>query len=50
MSSKKKKRHTDYLAREAKRAAKKEADKKYREAINSGDLEKMASAMGVELK
>ena len=50
MSSKRKKRHADFLTREAKRAAKKEADKKHSEAMDSGNIEKMASAMGVKLK
>ncbi len=50
MSSKKKKRHAAFLIREAKRAAKKEADKKYSEAMDSEDIGKMAAAMGVKLK
>ena len=50
MSSKRKKRHVAFLIREAKRTAKKEADKKYSEAMDSGDIEKMAAAMGVKLK
>ena len=50
MSSKKKKRRSAFLIREAKRLAIKEADKKYREAMNSGDIEKMALEMGIKLK
>jgi len=50
MSSKKKKRRVDFIAREAKRKSKKITDEKYIEAIDSGDIEKMASVMGVKLK
>ena len=50
MSSKKKKRHASYLAREAKRIVKKEADIKRIESMESGDIEEMAKAMGIKLK
>ena len=50
MSSKKKKRHQEWLKREAKRLAKKEAAEKYDEAMRSGDMEKMATVMGIKLK
>jgi len=41
---------TLFFVREAKRLAIKEADKKYSEAMNSGDIEKMALAIGIKLK
>ena len=50
MSSKKKKRQAEWAKREEKRAAKKKVAEKYEEAIKSGDIEKMAQAMGVKLK
>ena len=50
MSRKKKKRRADFLTREAKRTKKKEADRKYSEEMDSGNIEKMATAMGVKLK
>ena len=46
MSNKKKKRHQEWLKREAKR----EAAKKYNEAMESGDIERMAAVMGIKLK
>ena len=50
MSSKKKKRRAAFLVRETKRIERKEADKKHNEAMNTGDIEKMASAMGLKVK
>ena len=45
MSNKRKKRHAEWLKREEKR----KAEEKLREEMNSGDIEKMAAAMGVRL-
>lgn len=50
MSSKKKKRREAWLKREAKRNQKRELNKRYNEAMRSGNIEEMAAAMGVKLK
>lgn len=50
MSSKKKRRHAEYLKREQKRKAKREADARLHEAEESGDIEKLAAALGVRLR
>lgn len=50
MSSKKALRKKKYLAREKKRALKKEAEEKYRKAMSSGSIEEMALAMGLKLR
>lgn len=49
MSSKKKRRHEEYLKREAKRNVLKESEKRIQEAMKSGDIEKMAKAFGIKL-
>jgi len=48
--SKKKRRNAEFLQRQAKRAKSKEKRRRYIEAINSGNIEQMADAMGVRLK
>lgn len=50
MSSKKKRRHAEWLKREEKRKAKQNAEKRCREAMRSGDIERMAEVMGVRLR
>ena len=50
MSSKKKKRREAWLKREAMRNQKRELNKRYNEAMRSGNIEEMAAAMGVKLK
>ena len=50
MSSKKKKRQAEWIKREEKRTMKKKAAEKYKEAMESGDIEKTAQAMGIKLK
>lgn len=50
MSSKRKKRHAEWLKRQAKRAAKKKADQAREEAMNSGNIEKMAESFGIRLR
>ena len=49
MSSKKKRRKEAWLLREKKRALEKEAERKYQEAMGSGDIEKMAALWGIKL-
>ena len=46
MSSKKKRRHEEWLKREKKR----EAEKKRLEALRSGNIEEMAAALNMRLK
>ena len=50
MSSKKRKRKEEWLLREKKRALKEEAERKYKAAMDSGDIELMAAAINVKLK
>ena len=50
MSSKKAKRKKAYLEREKKRNSKIEVDKIYRDVMNNGSIDEIASAMGVKLK
>jgi hypothetical protein len=49
MSSKKKRRRVEYLKREAKRNAKRESEERFREAMESDDIEKIAAAYGIKL-
>lgn len=50
MSSKKKKREMEWLNREKNRNLQKAFEKRRREAIESGDIEKMAGAFGLKLR
>lgn len=50
MSSKKKRRLEEYLKRQAKRDAEKKRVEDYKKALNEGNLEEMAKAMGIKLK
>jgi len=50
MSSKKKRRHTEWLKREAKRRKEKEAREKLQRFSNCGDIEVMAAALGIRLQ
>jgi hypothetical protein len=50
LGSKKKVRKAAYLERQAKKAAAREKNLKYIEAMKSGNVEQIADAMGVRLK
>ena len=50
MSSKRKARYIKYQEREAKREADRKLSEAAREALKSGDIEKMASALGIRLQ
>ena len=49
MSSKRKKRYEEWLKREEKRRSEKAQEKIRQEAMNSGNIEKMANALGIRL-
>ena len=50
MSSKKKKRHQEYLKRQKKRDDERIKNEKYDDTMRNGTIEEMAEVMGIKLK